>query len=1179
VIGSFRQTSVVQWWPVMAAEPMAESRKLLGSRESTDESCLPVEVWDEEDLRRQSARSLGMELVPPLSHRMSFRGRTILLLSLALVPLIAFGTLGPKISAHLGSAVNLDGGTMEQRGTEPCRRKLLHGSGLHTSGEDDPCKPPQDMSFFRDDADCSHVGQDCSQSKCCKGAGLRCYEKDSGFAMCKAECQAGPDPLDPDPSAWSCRPLGSRTPGLALPCAPPGESCTESRCCTEGGASCFAKNTTWSECRSTCAPGPDIFSEDTRPWSCQALGPKATSAAPWVEEQCAKGGKNCGKARCCAAAGAQCYEKDAGWSECVETCDSTWTCNKIGSRTPRAPEVSVAVRAVARWVGERCADLGEECGESRCCRNPGAQCFEKNASWATCKLSCIEGPDLADEDWHPWSCRPLGVQTPMQAVSMPDICAGEAEDCSKSLCCKQPGMRCYAKNEFWAECRANCGQSGFEESCKPLGDRTPEVWELPEAPFHWAPRVDAVPAWLAVQCAAAGEPCGASKCCMERGTQCYEKDARHASCRVDCTPGEHGWSCRKIGPRSPTSTTTTTTTTTSDTTTTVTSTSITATSTFTTMATSTVSTSTLTLTKSLSVFCFAVARSTGDEPDILKFQLEKKTGIFACTDYAVLSTERLSLGGGFEAISFETAQVGVSSDGTAGNSRLFHNAWAAIGKDGRYKQHDFTIKVDPDAILVPSRLGQHLASHIGKKVYFNNCDAFTPALYGAVEVFSQQALQAYFEDDAEDGIHLCRQWEWKPWGEDVFMSYCLKQLGVEAVDDFHLVRDERCKGVSCYDDWAAAFHPFKTLEQWSECWNVTANIEEKREKEQERKKREADELLLREKVLFEETERNQKLKAAQDAKEAQADRDRSRAAREEARKSSRERRAKEKSRRAAKEESLRRHTAKQQRLRARARGNSSSANESVATRSELQKHQAVQLAAVKKSELQKHQAAQLAAEVTDSTGSEEGITVTEAPWPPPPSPRPTNPREALQAALEARLKIGDKVRVRDSSSSRWMPGTVTCLKPLSVKPKGWKVGYSWFETTVLTQDRLMPGDRAMLAPGRLKKDGSLWPGDIGEVLARRPRLAGAAGGEEALLVRAPGDTSAGTPGKEWWYRESALAREQPSLDHRCIAYGCGSLGGVAKGFACDCDVGCIASGSCCEDFLDWCRTSVVPKEK
>jgi len=256
-------------------------------------------------------------------------------------------------------------------------------------------------------------------------------------------------------------------------------------------------------------------------------------------------------------------------------------------------------------------------------------------------------------------------------------------------------------------------------------------------------------------------------------------------------------------------------------TTTATATSSTTTATTTTAATSTTSTSW----GSPSLLCFSVMRTDGYELGLVKAQVRKGAGIFQCDEHAVFSeVGGLQLGtlpGGqaVESLHFEKAAVGVSQDHTAANTLLFMHLWDAVKRDGRFGRHDWTVKADPDAVVLPRRLRKHLAAHSGHKNYLVNCNKYPgtanfPMIYGALEAYSGPALQAYFQ-----GEERCRsELRWQAWGEDFFMGRCMKLLGVEEFDDFTLLGDKRCMGADCQDKVSGAYHDFKSIESWFDCW-------------------------------------------------------------------------------------------------------------------------------------------------------------------------------------------------------------------------------------------------------------------------------------------------------------------------------------------------------------------------
>jgi len=241
----------------------------------------------------------------------------------------------------------------------------------------------------------------------------------------------------------------------------------------------------------------------------------------------------------------------------------------------------------------------------------------------------------------------------------------------------------------------------------------------------------------------------------------------------------------------------------------------------TTTATTTTRTTTTTYPgMSVTLFCWSLCR-VGYEMDIAKVQLQKHAGIFACNDQAVLSFSKMTLGdgphGGVETLVVPSVPVGRSKDGTAGNALQFMKAWDIIKADGRYSKFDWTIKVDPDAVILDDRLRIHLNPHTGGNVYVRNCDkpmSEGTMMFGALEAISQKALITYYANTGR-----CeKEVPWQAWGEDLFMMRCLEHIGVGNVGDFGIIQDGVCKGVWCGSNTAAAFHPMKSVGAWESCW-------------------------------------------------------------------------------------------------------------------------------------------------------------------------------------------------------------------------------------------------------------------------------------------------------------------------------------------------------------------------
>merc|ERR1719277_268915 len=171
----------------------------------------------------------------------------------------------------------------------------------------------------------------------------------------------------------------------------------------------------------------------------------------------------------------------------------------------------------------------------------------------------------------------------------------------------------------------------------------------------------------------------------------------------------------------------------------------------------------------------------------MRNQLKRRAGIFACEDQAMMT----------------------------------HDEGWTLDKDlGKWKVHGWTIKSDPDAVLMPDRLRKSLAkvredTHLGDDLfaYVKTChkdNGMKNMMFGALEALTKVAVEKYFE-----GINRCRAMEWQSWGEDLFMMKCLDTLGAIGMDSFDIVSDDLCNGVDCGDAEAGVFHPFKDVDSWN----------------------------------------------------------------------------------------------------------------------------------------------------------------------------------------------------------------------------------------------------------------------------------------------------------------------------------------------------------------------------
>jgi len=501
---------------------------------------------------------------------------------------------------------------------------------------------------------------------------------------------------------------------------------------------------------------------------------------------CASIGEGCLKSKCCKNAGNQCFTKNAWWAQCMPECNKgpnpvdqvspmPWECDALGDRKPGEPE--------------HCALDGENCLSPKCCMKGGTTCFAKNATWAQCKASCAPGPDLQADDSQPWTCQKFGSRTVGAAPWVATKCASNGMDCSKAACCMEPNHQCYMQDQFYAECKPTCmpGEKlhAWDKawSCEEVGSRTPAIADDAKD------GKGRVGAWMEKECSDLGDNCLTSQCCLGVDYQCYTKNEYWAACQQTCStdpdPKDNNatWTCKAVGPRS----------------------------------------WGLALKGSPSLYCITLYMPSSYEKGLLQYQIDVNGGIFACDGYNTYAAEPDTLrnadGLAVEAIQIPKIKVGKSQDGTAGNAKLFMAVWDKVIAGGKFRNYDWTIKVDADAVMLPWRVRDHMRPHVGEKVYVVNCNKYPdspnfPMMYGSMEIFSQPAMAVYAKNSWKCGKEL----PWAAWGEDYFMTKCMDYVGVDRIADFGVIGDNVCTGANCEDSYTGAFHPFKSVDTWKECW-------------------------------------------------------------------------------------------------------------------------------------------------------------------------------------------------------------------------------------------------------------------------------------------------------------------------------------------------------------------------
>mmetsp|Transcript_46845 Transcript_46845/g.134081 ORF Transcript_46845/g.134081 Transcript_46845/m.134081 type:complete len:854 (+) Transcript_46845:95-2656(+) len=296
---------------------------------------------------------------------------------------------------------------------------------------------------------------------------------------------------------------------------------------------------------------------------------------------CSAWGQNCVSAGCCKDEGYQCYRKNLTYGKCLPSCSpdapsffedvpDKWTCGEVGVRT--AGKAKVRVASAPRWVPMTCAKADFDCSASKCCSEPGQQCYEQAGGEGRCRFDCEAGPIEVEGRTRDWTCSVLGPGPPKEAVTdgivssgggkNPVACSKDGEDCGRSTCCQEPGTMCYVKNSSFARCMASCPPPpDFSQNssvadtwdCAPIGPRTKgeAVVKPAKDDLTW----DELPSWVSTRCSGTAENCASSQCCKDPDMQCYEQEPGSAFCKPLCLKGmvEGGkpWGCKEIGTRTP----------------------------------------------------------------------------------------------------------------------------------------------------------------------------------------------------------------------------------------------------------------------------------------------------------------------------------------------------------------------------------------------------------------------------------------------------------------------------------------------------------------------------------------------------------------------------------------------------------------------------------------------------
>jgi hypothetical protein len=239
-----------------------------------------------------------------------------------------------------------------------------------------------------------------------------------------------------------------------------------------------------------------------------------------------------------------------------------------------------------------------------------------------------------------------------------------------------------------------------------------------------------------------------------------------------------------------------------------------------------------------SLLCWSVMNSGNwQEVELLKYQLKHRVGIFACDHFVVISGQKMEIGEGRKLANGTRVKIHswfnpvapapmgnmAAGDSTPSfkNTAIFVQAWSTLINSGIMWGKNWTVKVDPDAVLFPDRLRWHLKQHTWGSAprYVKNClHDGQPLLYGAVEVFNEVAMRNFANSQG-----TCTSLPYGGMGEDEYIDTCMTALGAQALLDYTLVGDHRCMSAECSDLSRPAFHDYKSVGAYAGCMQAAKN--------------------------------------------------------------------------------------------------------------------------------------------------------------------------------------------------------------------------------------------------------------------------------------------------------------------------------------------------------------------
>lgn len=322
--------------------------------------------------------------------------------------------------------------------------------------------------------------------------------------------------------------------------------------------------------------------------------------------------------------------------------------------------------------------------------------------------------------------------------------------------------------------------------------------------------------------------CNKTQCCRVSGFQCFQQSATYAGCLMGCNPDQNGKSAITLG---------------------LTGKPLTKEHWDCTQPHNIVPLVEVATHPNTELYCFSVyTKNTGStkpsfELDLLRKQYSMGVSIFSCPKHEVFSDVTVDIGSDLQTIKVDDVDgefhlLKRKTQGTWVNTGMFKQVWKAIVASKMWEGADWIVKVDADAVFLPSRLTHMLQTQAvsWSGIYIENCIGVEYGYFGNLEIVSHTAFQKLTDsiDFCASKIDWAKQTatKWGPIGEDLFAQMCMDLRGVSKISNFQATTDGACPGVrvkynipetnkhwmpDCSAVATPAIHPFKKVADWVKC--------------------------------------------------------------------------------------------------------------------------------------------------------------------------------------------------------------------------------------------------------------------------------------------------------------------------------------------------------------------------